>query len=165
MDVEQLLRTLSQQGVDYILIGGMNFLINHGGPLTYDVDVLIRDTPENRRELNFALQELRCEWGPAADDWKRVSNDPRWLETQDVYCLTSPHGALDIFRKIKGLNDNFDTILSRAQLRSMQDGEMYYSLSDEDMLRCQEALPETARKNDRIATLRAAIEKRKRDAR
>src|SRR5579862_1431872 len=63
MDVERILRTLSQHGVDYILIGGMNFLINHSGPLTYDVDVFVRDTPENLRELNFALQELACEWG------------------------------------------------------------------------------------------------------
>ncbi|HLX64233.1 MAG TPA: hypothetical protein VKX17_23375 [Planctomycetota bacterium] len=164
MDVERILRTLSQHGVDYILIGGMNFLINHSGPLTYDVDVFVRDTPENLRELNFALQELACEWGRGTEDWKRVPDDPRWLETQAVYCLASPHGAFDIFRAVKGLEDGFDACLARAQIRSLKDGEMYYSLSDEDMLRCQEALPESERKKGRVEVLRRAIEKRKNNA-
>lgn len=165
MDVEHILRTLNSHGVEYILVGGMNFLLNHTGPLSYELGLFINDTTPNRIELNFALQELGCEWGPGSDHWKAVPGDPQWLERQPVYCLTSPHGAIDIFRAVKGLEDGFDACKARAELRSMQDGEMYYSLSDEDMLRSQLALPETEIHKDRIETLKKSIEKRKRHAR
>ena len=133
MDIEHILRTLNEQSVEYIVIGGKSLLPTTPSPLACDVGVLINDTPANRTELNFALQELGCQWGPTADTWKPVSDDPVWLERQPVYCLTCPHGSLDIFRAIKGLEDGYDACKSRASIRSMQDGEMYYSLSDEDV--------------------------------
>ncbi len=160
MDVEHILRTLNSHGVEYILVGGMNFLLNHSGPLSYEVGLFVNDTPANRCELNFALQELRCEWGPGMDHLKAVSGDPQWLERQPVYCLTSPHGAIDIFRAVKGLEDGYEPCKARAEVRSMQDGEIYFSLSDEDMLRSQLALPETEQIKNRIETLRTSIQKR-----
>src|SRR5205823_2541856 len=135
-----ILHTLNQNGVDYILIGGMNFLFNHSGPITYDVDIFVDDTPANRVELNYALKDLHCEWGESNDKWRAVPDDPEWLARQAVYCLTSPSGAIDIFRSVRGLEDGFAACKARAELRSMPNGEFYYSLSDEDMLRSQEAL-------------------------
>jgi len=161
MDVEHILRTLNSHGVEYILAGGMNFLLNHTGPLSYEVGLFINDTEANRSELNFALQELGCAWGPDSEHWKTITGGPQWLDRQPVFCLTSPHGAIDIFRAIKGLEDGFEACKNRAEIRSMQDGEMYYSLSDEDMLRSQLALPETEERKQRIETLRKSIETRK----
>jgi hypothetical protein len=37
MNVDEILRTLNQEHVDYLLIGGMNFLLRHLPELTYDV--------------------------------------------------------------------------------------------------------------------------------
>lgn len=161
MDVEHILHTLNQHGVDYILIGGMNFLFNHAGPITYDVDVFVNDTEANRVELNFALKDLQCEWGAQSDKWTIVPDDPKWLERQAMYCLTSPYGALDIFRSVKGLDDGFSACKARAELRSMPNGEFYYSLCDEDMLRSQECLELKEQKGERVKSLREAIAKKR----
>jgi hypothetical protein len=38
MNVDAMLRVLNEEQVDYLLIGGMNFLIRHLPELTFDVD-------------------------------------------------------------------------------------------------------------------------------
>jgi hypothetical protein len=157
MNVEHILKTLNRHGTESLLIGGMNFLLNHSGPQTYDVDFFVRDSTENRTRLNAALSELNCEWGPDEARWKALPADPAWLAKQPVFCLTSPHGAIDIFRAVKGLEDGFDACLARAIRHAMPDGEVYFGLGDEDMLRCQLALPDTARKAARVAALQAAL--------
>lgn len=157
MDVEHILHTLNQHGVEFILIGGMNFLFNHSGPVTYDVDIFVNDTAANRIDLNFALKDLRCEWGETEAKWRAISDDPKWLETQNVYCLTSAFGPVDVFRGVKGLEDGFKACQERAELRSMPNGEFYYSLSDEDMLKCQEALELASRRHSRVESLKEII--------
>lgn len=47
MNIDQILQALNGQQVDYMLIGGMNFLIRHVPELTYDVDIWVRDDGEN----------------------------------------------------------------------------------------------------------------------
>lgn len=73
---------------------------------------------------------------------------------QSVFCLTCPHGAINIFRSVKGLEDGFEACLTRAVLRTMPDGEGYYCLSDTDMLRVPGGLTgsmATKRAHDDIA--------------
>ena len=48
MNVDEILRVFNECGVEYLLIGGMNFLLRHQPVLTYDIDLWIRDTPMNR---------------------------------------------------------------------------------------------------------------------
>jgi len=35
---DRIFETFNRHGVNYLLIGGMNMLLRHGGNLTYDVD-------------------------------------------------------------------------------------------------------------------------------
>jgi len=104
MDVDQILETFNRRRVDYLLIGGVNFLLRHAPVLTFDVDLWIEDSAENRRRCETALGQLRAEWGAAENDWGPVAEKtPGWLDRQGVFCLTSPHGAIDVFRAVKGL--------------------------------------------------------------
>ena len=48
MNVDTILDTMNRNMVDYILIGGMNFLLRHAPVITYDVDLWIKDTSGNR---------------------------------------------------------------------------------------------------------------------
>jgi hypothetical protein len=52
MNVDEILQTLNEGQVDYLLIGGMNFLIRHLPELTFDVDIWVRDDTENLGRLN-----------------------------------------------------------------------------------------------------------------
>jgi len=157
MNVDRILDALNDHRVAYLLIGGMNFLLRHKPVLTFDVDVWIDDTTDNRAKCEAALAELEAEWGASDEDWKPVSQRPGgWLERQALFCLASPHGAIDVFRRVAGLAD-WRQSASNARREQTPGGVNYLGLSDEDMLRCQQALETGLRRQDRIATLEAAI--------
>jgi len=157
MNVDQILETFHRHQVAYILIGGVNFLVQHAPVLTYDVDLWIEDTPPNLDRCEKALADLQAEWGPSENDWQPVADKkPGWLAGQTVFCLTSPHGAIDVFRGVAGL-ESWSACRGRAPALHTAAGTVFRGLSDEDMLRCQLALPEAERKADRVRALRKAL--------
>jgi hypothetical protein len=159
VNVDHILKTLNTHQVAYLLIGGMNFLLRHAPVLTYDVDVWIDDLPENLRRCENALAELQAEWGASDDDWGPVANKtPGWLGRQPLFCLTSPHGPIDVFRAVKGLGP-WSESRGRAETGTTGGGVAFVALSDADMLQCQMALPEGEQNGQRVEALRRALER------
>ncbi len=157
MNVDHILKTLNDHGVDYLLIGGVNFLLRHSPVLTYDVDVWIEDSKENRRRCEGALIELDAEWGASDDQWERVANKPAgWLDRRGIFCMNSPYGALDIFRSVEGIDD-WNEANNRSVKEQTREGVPYRGLSDRDMLECQLALGAPDQKRARIEALRRAL--------
>src|SRR6478672_636713 len=107
MNIDKILSELNAAGVDFILIGGVNFLLRHAPELTYDVDIWIADSEENLKKALQALQRLGAEWGPPSENWRPVSLDPAWLKRQNIFCMTTAHGALDLFREVRGLEGRY----------------------------------------------------------
>ena len=161
MNVDEILHGLNAEEVDYLLIGGMNFLIQHLPELTFDVDVWVRDDETNLLCLNRALRRLGAEWGRHETEWAPVPDDWHWLQTQTVFCLTTPHGALDIFREVRGLEGRYRESKAKGVLTKTAAGVSFAGLSDEDMLACQDALPPGERKVRRTEVLRETIARRK----
>ena len=157
MNVDEILRTLNGEQVDYLLIGGMNFLLRHLPELTYDVDIWVRDDGANLERLNRALRLIDAEWGPTEAAWRPVPEDWRWLEKQLVFCLTTKQGALDVFRDVHGLEGCYVPCSERGVPSTTGTGVKFLALSDEDMLACQEALPPKERNLRRMEVLREAI--------
>ncbi len=161
MNVDDILRAMNQQSCRYLLFGGMNFMLRHQPVLTYDVDLWIDDTAQNRRLCEQALIDLDAQWGATESTWGPVTQIPSdWLNTQQVFCLASSHGAIDIFRQVDGLPD-WDVAYSRSLAEVTAAGTSYRGLSDQDMLQCQLALAEGLQKLERIRVLRQAVEKQK----
>ncbi len=157
MNVDTVLAAFHTARVDCLLIGGMNFLLRHQPVLTFDIDIWIKDDGDNRRRCEQALAALEAEWGPDDRSWGPVERlAPGWLDRGPVFCLTSPHGAIDIFRNVEGLDD-WAAARARADTMRTAAGTEYVSLSDRDMLACQLALPQEARKLDRTRYLRRAL--------
>lgn len=157
MNVDHILATMNSHQVDCILIGGMNFLLRHTPIVTYDVDLWVDDTSENLDRCQKALCQLGAEWGPSEAEWEPVAvRKPGWLHTQSLFCLTSPHGAIDVFRSVEGLK-SWAACRARAQADSTAGGVAFVGLSDEDMLQCQLALPEGQRNQARIGALKKAL--------
>jgi hypothetical protein len=153
LDIDSMLTELNRQNVEFILIGGVNFLLRHKPVLTYDVDIWINDTQENRSRCEKALHMMNAEWGPTEESWGPVDRLPSgWLERQSVFSLVTRAGALDVFRFVDGLS-SWPECRSRAELRRTSGGHLYPGLSDGDMLACQYALDENQRKVDRIRYL------------
>jgi len=156
MNVDHILRTFGDCGVEYLLIGGMNFLLRHEPVLTYDIDFWIRDTAANLARCDAALRKLDAAWGPTEQDWRPVALQPGWLERQEVFCLTSSSGAIDIFRTVKGL-PSWAECNARAHAGRTAGGAAYRGLCDEDMLACQLALPPADRRRSRVEVLERAL--------
>ena len=73
------------------------------------------------------------------------------------FCLTTGAGAVDIFREVRGLEQQFERCYSHSIDGRTASGTPYRDLSDLDMLRCQEALEPGSRNEKRVNTLRAAL--------
>jgi len=157
MNIDHILETMNRCKVAYLLIGGVNFLLRHAPVLTCDVDLWIEDTEENLDRCREALAALRAEWGTAESDWGPVADKgSQWIRTQRVFCLTSPHGAIDIFRSVKGLPP-WSACRARAHSARTAAGVPYCGLADADMLECQLALDESERNQERIRVLTRAL--------
>jgi len=156
MNVDHILKVLDRNKVAFLLIGGINYLLRHKPVLTYDVDIWIEDSDKNIRRCETALSQLKAEWGETDDDWMPVAKrSPGWLKLQMVFCMTSPDGAIDVFRQVKGLKD-WRACFERS-VSAKTGGISFRGLSDQDMLKSQKALSKPDQKQDRIRTLNRAI--------
>ncbi len=163
MNLDCILRTFNEHRTNYIVIGGVNFLLHHAPVLTFDIDIWIEDTAENREACEKALAAIQAEWGVSDDDWGPVDKkQPGWLSRQILFCLTSPHGSIDIFRAVKGL-ESWAVCQRRAYRGETAAKTPYWGLSDEDMLLSQIVLEESDQKPQRIRTLRQALSEKGRD--
>lgn len=153
-----ILRTLQAFEVEYLLIGGMNFFLAHQPVSTQDIDVLIEDSEDNRRRCELALTAMDAEWGKSDSDWGYVRDKaPGWLSQQEVYCLLTKFGPLDIFRSVKGVV-SFKEAKQRASVKLLDDQVSVSLLSARDLLECQLVLPEGIRRLDRVAYLKKLLE-------
>ncbi len=159
MDIDRILEALNRHGVAYLLIGGVNFLLLHAPITTFDLDLWVENVPENLARCQKALAELEAGWGPSESQWRPVAElGPGWLGSQGVFCLTSPHGSIDVFRSVHGLPD-WTTCRARAAAGQTAGGAPYLGLADEDMLQCQLALPPGEQKPDRIRILKQSLQR------
>ena len=156
MNADRILAAFAEQEIDCLLIGGMNFLLRHQPVLTFDVDFWVKDEPSNLIKVNSALRELQAEWGATEAAWAPVPRDWKWLQNQEVFCLTTAYGAVDVFLRVQGLED-YAACRERSSLLQTQAGTPYRSLSDADMLACQLALAQEDRRLDRVAYLRKLL--------
>lgn len=58
MDIENLLRLLNENSVDYVVIGATAFPTHGYSRATLDIDLFIRKTEENARQVWLALQKF-----------------------------------------------------------------------------------------------------------
>ena len=157
MDIDGMISTFNENKVDFLIIGGVNFLLRHRPVLTFDVDFWIENSEANIRRCEKTLAELGANWGKDDSDWGPVAEKPAgWLARQPVYCLTSPSGAIDIFLCVSGL-ESWHESEKNAVTITTESGISFRGISDADMLQCQEALPASEQKIDRMNTLRDAL--------
>jgi hypothetical protein len=157
MDIDHILAVFNRHEVRYLLMGGVHFLLRHKPVLTFDIDFWIEDDHDNRLRCARALTDLHAEWGQSEEAWGPVAGLPAdWLGRQSIYCLSSPHGAIDIFRAVTGLASWRDSFAASVSGRTAG-GTDYRGLSDEDMLKCQLSLDPEDQKIDRIRDLKKVL--------
>lgn len=157
MNIDRILAELNSANVDYLLIGGVNFLLRHGGPLTFDVDVWVEDSDQNLTRLVAGLVRLHAEWGKSDATWGPIANEINWLKSQSVFCMLTAAGSLDVFREVRGLEGRYNECRQRAIESKTSNGVPFRGLADGDMLQTQLALEVSDQKADRVSILKQAL--------
>jgi hypothetical protein len=94
----EILQVLSRHGVDFILAGGVAAILEGAPVSTFDLDVVIRSTADNRDRLLTALSELNARYLDPAG--RRITPDAGKLETMRIHRLVTNFGPLDVMTSI-----------------------------------------------------------------
>ena len=157
LDYERVFRVMNDCNVEFLLIGGLNYYLLHRPISTQDIDLFINDNFENRSRCELALAELGAQWGRNDDDWGPVDRKtPGWLNTQGVYCLLTIAGPVDVFRSLAGV-ESFERALADSKEVIVGTDTAVRLIGPMDLLACQMAIPEHARRHDRIIHLREVL--------
>ena len=97
-DFKDLLRCLSSEGVEFLIVGAYA-LAYHGLPrATGDIDILVRPTPENAPRVHRALSEFGA---PLASSGLSEAD---WTSEDMVYQIGVPPRRVDILTGISGVS-------------------------------------------------------------
>lgn len=100
-DLRQLLATLTEAGVDFILVGGLAATAHGAARVTYDVDVVYARDSANLERLVEAL-EAHHPYLRGAPPGLPFRWDRAMLEQGLNFTLTTDLGALDLLGEIAG---------------------------------------------------------------
>src|SRR3954447_20788502 len=93
-----ILKILDQHGVEFILVGGVAAILEGAPVSTFDLDVVVRPTPEDRQRLLGALDELHARYLDPAG--RHIVPDAGKLETLRIHRLVTNLGPLDVLTSI-----------------------------------------------------------------
>jgi len=153
-----LLARLHQQGVEFVLIGGVCGVMHGSGLLTVDLDVCCRFNPPNLRRLESAL----CDLHP----WHRLTPNRLPFVLTDDLCVSLKNlhlqtdlGKLDCLGEVVGVGSYDDALAHSVEFRMSFGPIRMFDL--ETLIVSKEA---TGREKDRYAlpVLRALAEKQTR---
>ena len=152
----ELLEVLVEQGVDFILIGGLGATV-HGSPYaTVDVDIVPRQDRPNLDLLSNALRALDARVYVSAEETLRFEHDGASLSDAAVWNLATAFGGLDITYVPAGTT-GYSDLAERSQ--SIDIGGVVVRVAAlEDIIRSKEA---ANREKDRVVlpALRRLLER------
>lgn len=118
-EIVNIWQKLKENNVRYLTIGGLAVNIYGYTRNTGDVDLLIDDTVENRKNLRKAFAEIGIGDFEAIETMQFV---PGFTDFTISYDL-----RLDIMTSIKGLeNENFDVLLENATIILLKETPVYF---------------------------------------
>ncbi|MFN8326457.1 MAG: hypothetical protein U0T80_12065 [Flavobacteriaceae bacterium] len=118
-EIVNIWQKLKENNVRYLTIGGLAVNIYGYTRNTGDVDLLIEDTIENRKNLRKAFAEIGIGDFVEIETMQFVSGFTDFTISYDL--------RLDIMTSIKGLeNENFDTLLENATIILLKETPVYF---------------------------------------
>jgi predicted nucleotidyltransferase len=106
-DYRTLLRELSTEGVEFIIVGALAAVLQGAPIVTLDLDILRRRTPENVAKLLRALVRLDA---VARGDPRRIAPNESHLRGPGHLLLDTRAGDLDVLGSIEDDTD-FDAVI------------------------------------------------------
>lgn len=123
-DYRMLLRALSDEGVEFIIVGALAAVLQGAPIVTLDLDILRRRTPENLARLLGALSKLDA---VARGDPRRIAPNESHLSGPGHLLLDTRAGDLDVLGTIEDdtdfegvINDTIEMDLEGIRVRVLE---------------------------------------------
>src|SRR5882762_1376889 len=103
LDVDRLLRTLAECGVDFVVIGGVAGVVHGHERTTFDLDICYERSQQSTRALARALAALGARvnegdaFAPAPADFRVYQHGDTFIfrtDAGDLDCLATPDGTM-----------------------------------------------------------------------
>jgi hypothetical protein len=131
-----LLVRLKDQGVEFVVIGGVCGVLHGVALLTYDLDICCRFSRENLRRLESAVKDLHPFHRLAANKLPLELTDDLCDRLKNVY-LQTDLGKLDCLGEVSGVG-NYEQVLQHSITHETSYGE-FRILSLEALIASKEA--------------------------
>jgi predicted nucleotidyltransferase len=106
MNPESVFRALVEEGVEFVLVGGLAATAHGASLVTFDIDLCFRRTGDNCERLARALGRLEVEVFPPRQI--PIPITPELLQSHRLLHLSGPAGRLDLLAEIPGLGSYDD---------------------------------------------------------
>lgn len=116
-NLRALLEPLVEQGVDFVVIGGMAGIALGSNYPSFDLDVLYDRSRANVRRLVSALKLLHVQLRGAPPDLP-FQLDERAIENGANFTFVTPHGDLDVLADAAGVS-GYASVAARAVEREI----------------------------------------------
>lgn len=103
-DIERLLRALHEEGVQFVIIGGLAAVLQGSAYVTADLDLCYSRKKENLQKLAQALSAFHPSLR-AVPEKVPFSSDASALASGMNFTLTTDAGNLDILGEVTGMGD------------------------------------------------------------
>jgi predicted nucleotidyltransferase len=113
LDVEQILRSLTAAGVDFVVVGGIAMMLLGSARLTRDLDICFGPGEGNLQALGGVLLELDARLRGIDDEVPFVP-DAATLRNIQLLTLTTSAGWLDVHRALEGA-PRYETLRRNAE--------------------------------------------------
>ncbi len=136
-DFSQLLRRLSESGLEFVIVGGYAAISHGSSYLTRDVDICVVLTPENISKLRTALGDWNPKHRMTPQKLSFLTYPPLGQPLNNIY-LQTDKGVLDILTSVLGVGDFFRLKEKAEELEV--DGYKYRVISLHDLITAKEAM-------------------------
>lgn len=102
--LEQTVKSLVENEVQFVIIGGVAIRFHSSGYITKDIDICYLRTPENLKRLAAALAPFKPRFRDFPEDLPFVW-DERTLQSGTNFTLKSDIGEIDLLGEVTGLGD------------------------------------------------------------
>ena len=114
-EVKQFLKTLDSNNVKYMLVGGIATIYHGHTRSTTDLDLWIKDSPENKKKLVSSLKDMNV---PGAELYLNVDLIPGWSSIK----IGEEGFEADLMGYMKAFKENdFDTVYERSIRAELDD--------------------------------------------
>lgn len=113
LDTLELLRLLTERGVDFVVIGGIAVVLHGSARVTQDLDVCFATDEANLAALGDVLAALPARLRGVDTDLPFVA-DAATLRRVEVLTLVTPFGSLDVLARPEGAPP-YATLRERAE--------------------------------------------------